>query len=260
MTCRMKTDSALSVSISKFCALKSDATENLKFAALLAQKSLLMKTCFCILRGAGFCGSGPGPQRNRIRSCKFILPARNRFPPTPMPPRSRMYFAPPRRGRWRRRRSTSCRACRSTWFRSKLAAGAGDGAAHAAAAGRFAASEWFLEIRDGNGPPEYALAIHLTGGTALEQKSGGVLQAWTRTGIAATSPGIGNSKSTPRRICSAGQAGGWVVHRPGQDELPLREKCCIISRNCRSQKAWIWLSVRCGLAAAGANFPRARDV
>jgi hypothetical protein len=115
------------------------------------------------------------------------------------------------------------------WFKSKLPPGAGDGAAQLRPLlDDFLKSEWVFEIRDApNGPPEYALAIHLDAERAQlwSKNLAAVLRNWTGIGISQDKSGIWElKKHEPPNLVRFSRAGDWVVVDCGQDKLTLRNE------------------------------------
>ncbi len=112
------------------------------------------------------------------------------------------------------------------WFRSKIPAGAGDGAAQLRPLlDDLLKSEWIFEVRDAtNGSPEYTLAIRLDAGRAQlwSTNLAAVFQMWT--GIPAAKDQSGNwelKKHQPPNLIRFARAGDWVVVDCGQDKLLL---------------------------------------
>jgi hypothetical protein len=114
-----------------------------------------------------------------------------------------------------------------TWFKSRLAAGASDGADQLRPLlDDLLKSEWFLEIRDTtNGVPETALAIRLDAARAKlwQENLAGVLQSWTHLPAGKTSNGWLLKKDLPPNLIRFVHAGDWVVLSCGENELPLSE-------------------------------------
>ena len=113
-----------------------------------------------------------------------------------------------------------------TWFKSRLAAGASNGAEQLRPLlDDLLKSEWFLEIRDTtNGAPETALAIRLNSGrTELWSKNlAAVLQDWTGIGISQDRPGIWwLKKHQAPNLFQFSRSGDWVVIDCGQNNLSL---------------------------------------
>ena len=80
----------------------------------------------------------------------------------------------------------------AAWFKSKIAPGAGDGAAQLRPLlDGLLKSEWLFEMRDAPGSPEYALAIRLSPDRAQlwSKNLAAVLQSWTGIGISQDRPG-----------------------------------------------------------------------
>jgi hypothetical protein len=115
------------------------------------------------------------------------------------------------------------------WFKSKIPAGAGDGAAQLRPLlDDLLNAEWFLQLRDAtNGSPEFALAIRLNAGRAQlwSTNLATVFQMWT--GIPADQDQPGNwelKKHQPPNLIRFARAGDWVVFGGGQDKLPLSDE------------------------------------
>ena len=145
------------------------------------------------------------------------------------------------------------------WFKSKLAPGAGDGAAQLRPLlDDFLKSEWLFEIRDAtNGSPEYALAIRLNPERAQlwSNNLAAVLQNWTGIGISQDkSGGWELKKHEAPNLFRWAQGGGWVVIGCGQNELPLnKELFRSMSAFGLSRNQDDWLSV-------DANWPRLAQI
>jgi len=116
----------------------------------------------------------------------------------------------------------------AAWFRQKIPAGAGDGAAQLRPLlDDFLSAEWFLQVRDAtNGSPEYALAIHLAPGRAAlwETNLENVLQAWTGMAVEKRADGWRLKKHRPPDAIQFTRTGDWVVFGLGQDSLPLTDE------------------------------------
>jgi hypothetical protein len=114
------------------------------------------------------------------------------------------------------------------WFKSKLAPGAGDGAAQLRPLlDDLLKSEWVFEMRDEPGSPEYALAIRLSPARAQlwSQNLAAVLQSWTGIGISQDKSGNWElKKHEPPNLFQFSRFGDWVVIDCGQDKLSLREQ------------------------------------
>ncbi|MGB7746842.1 MAG: hypothetical protein WBN75_06090 [Verrucomicrobiia bacterium] len=115
------------------------------------------------------------------------------------------------------------------WFKSKIPAGASDGAAQLRPLlDDLLSAEWFLQLRDTtNGSPEFALAIRLNAGRAQlwSTNLAAVFQMWT--GIPAAQGQSGDwelKKHRPPNLIRFARAGDWVVFGGGQDKLPLSEE------------------------------------
>ena len=114
-----------------------------------------------------------------------------------------------------------------TWFKSRLAAGAGDEADQfRPLLDDLLKSEWLLEIRDTtNGAPETALAIRLNAARAQlwQGRLAGVLQSWTHLPAGKTSNGWLLKKDLPPNLIRFVRAGDWIVLSCGENELPLSD-------------------------------------
>jgi hypothetical protein len=115
------------------------------------------------------------------------------------------------------------------WFKSKIPAGAGDGAAQLRPLlDDLLSAEWFLQLRDAtNGSPEFALAIRLNADRAQlwSTNLATVFQTWT--GIPAAQDPHGNwdlKKHLPPNLIRFARAGDWIVFGGGQDKLPLSDE------------------------------------
>ena len=142
------------------------------------------------------------------------------------------------------------------WFKSKLATGAGDGAAQLRPLlDDFLKSEWVFEARDTtNGAPEFALAIRLDDDRAQlwSKNLAAVLQDWTRIGIVQDKPGIWVlKKHLPPNLVEFSRRDGWVLINCGQNKLSLREKIAgrLLAAGAKSSEEPGWLNV-------DANWPR----
>ena len=115
------------------------------------------------------------------------------------------------------------------WFKSKIIAGAGDGAAQLRPLlDDLLKSEWILEVRDTtNGSPEYALAIRLNDDRAQlwNKNLAAVLKAWTGRDVIIKNLGEWLlQKHDPPNLVRFTHNGDWVVIDCGQDKLSLREE------------------------------------
>lgn len=141
------------------------------------------------------------------------------------------------------------------WFKSKIAADAGDGAAQLRPLlDDLLISEWIFEMRDTtNGSPEYALAIRLSDERAQlwSTNLAAVMQNWTGLGITRDKSGNWElRKHDAPNLFRFAQGGGWVVIGCGQNELPLnRELFQSVPALGLSKSRDYWLSV-------DANWPR----
>jgi len=113
-----------------------------------------------------------------------------------------------------------------TWFKSRMAAGASDGADQLRPLlDDLLKSEWFLEIRARtNGVPETALAIRLnTARAELWSKNlAAVLQNWTGLRISQDRPGVWwLKKHEAPNLFQFNRSDDWVVIDCGQDNLSL---------------------------------------
>jgi len=111
-------------------------------------------------------------------------------------------------------------------FKSKMAAGAGDGAAQLRPLlDDLLKSEWVLEMSDAtNGSPEYALAIRLNDERAQlwSKNLAALLQNWTGIGISQDKSGIWElQKHQPPNLFRFSRSGPWVLIDCGQDKLSL---------------------------------------
>jgi hypothetical protein len=115
-----------------------------------------------------------------------------------------------------------------TWFKSKIPAGASDGAAQLRPLlDDLLSAEWFLQLRDAtNGSPEFALAIRLNAGRAQlwQTNLGNVLETWTEMSVEKIRNGWELKKHLPPNLIRFVRAGDWVVFGGGQDKLPLSEE------------------------------------
>jgi hypothetical protein len=110
------------------------------------------------------------------------------------------------------------------WFRSKIAAGSGDGAAQLRPLlDDLLSSEWIFEIRDAPASPEYALAIRLneTRARLWSQNLREVLEAWTKLSVQKTPDGWRLKKHEPPDLIQFHRAAEWVVVDVGQEPLSL---------------------------------------
>jgi hypothetical protein len=111
------------------------------------------------------------------------------------------------------------------WFKSKIAAGAGDGSAQLRPLlDDFLKSEWLLEMRDAPGSPEYVLAIRLDDSRAQlwSKNLAAVLQSWTGIGISRETSGNWElKKHEPPDLIRFVRVQDWVVVGIGEDQLPL---------------------------------------
>ena len=112
------------------------------------------------------------------------------------------------------------------WFKSKIIAGAGDGAAQLRPLlDDLVKSEWILEVRDTtNGSPEYALAIRLNDDRAQLWRTNlaSVMQMWTGLSVAQNRPGNWElKKHLPPNLLRFERHSDWVVIDCGQNELLL---------------------------------------
>jgi hypothetical protein len=115
------------------------------------------------------------------------------------------------------------------WFRSKITAGAGDGAERLRPLlDDLLRSEWVFEMRDTtNGSPEYALAIRLPGDRVKlwQENLQNVIRSWTKLPAQKIPGGWELKKHQPPNLLRTTYQGGWLVIGCGQNELPLtREK------------------------------------
>jgi hypothetical protein len=114
-----------------------------------------------------------------------------------------------------------------TWFKARIAAGAGDEAQQLRPLlDDLLKAEWFLEIRDTtNAAPETALAIRLNAGRAQlwQENLAAVIQSWTLLSPGKTSNGWLLKKDLPPNLVRFARAGDWVVLSWGQNELPLSD-------------------------------------
>jgi hypothetical protein len=115
------------------------------------------------------------------------------------------------------------------WFKSKIAAGTGDGSALLRPLlDDFLKSEWVFEMRDAaNGSPEYALAIRLSNERerVWEKNLQTLLQNWTGIGISQDRLGFWwLKKHEPPNLFQFERNGDWVVVDCGQDKLQLSDQ------------------------------------
>jgi hypothetical protein len=113
-----------------------------------------------------------------------------------------------------------------TWFKSRVAAGASDGAEQLRPLlDDLLKSEWVFEIRDAtNGSPEYALAIRLDNQHAQFWRNNlqDVLESWTKISARKVPGGWELQKhQPPNRIRFTRVTSDWVVVSCGQDQLTL---------------------------------------
>ena len=113
------------------------------------------------------------------------------------------------------------------WLKSKIIAGAGDGAAQLRPLlDDLLKSEWILEVRDAtNGSPEFALAIRLNANRAQlwQTNLANVLESWTGLSAKKNRGGWELQKHLPPDLIHFVRVGDWVVFGWGQDELPLND-------------------------------------
>jgi hypothetical protein len=114
------------------------------------------------------------------------------------------------------------------WFKSKIIAGTGDGAAQLRPLlDDLLKSEWIFEVRDTtNGSPELALAIRLDAGRAQlwQTNLGNVLETWTAMSVEKNRDGWELKKHRPPNLIRFVRAGDWVIFGWGQDKLLLNEE------------------------------------
>ena len=115
------------------------------------------------------------------------------------------------------------------WFKSKLAPGAGDGAAQLRPLlDDLLKSEWIFEMRDAmNGSPEYALAIRLSDERAQLWSNNfeALLKSWTGIEISQGKSGIWElKKHDPPNLFRSSRSGDWVIVDCGQNDLELRQR------------------------------------
>jgi len=115
------------------------------------------------------------------------------------------------------------------WLKSKIIAGAGDGAAQLRPLlNDLLRAEWIFEVRDTtNGSPEYALAIRLNADRAQLWRTNlaTVMQMWSGIPVAQGQPGNWElKKHLPPNLISFERHGDWVVIDCGQNELLLRDE------------------------------------
>ena len=116
-----------------------------------------------------------------------------------------------------------------TWFKSKMAPGAGDGAALLRPLlDDLLKSEWVFEMRQANGgSPEYALAIRLDNVRAQlwSRNLATLLQSWTGIGISADKAGGWLlRKHDPPNLFQLSRPAGWLVLDCGTDVLRLQNE------------------------------------
>jgi len=115
-----------------------------------------------------------------------------------------------------------------SWFKEKMPAGAGDGAAQLRPLlDDLSDSEWFLQVREAtNGSPESALAIHLDAARAKlwQANLAGVLEAWTGMSVEKIPNGWQLKKHLPPNLIRFARMGDWVVIGCGEDRLPLNDE------------------------------------
>jgi hypothetical protein len=138
------------------------------------------------------------------------------------------------------------------WFKSKLAPGAGDGAAQLRPLlDDFLKSEWIFEMRDAPGSPEYALAIRLGNDRAAlwSKNLAAILQNWTGIGISQDKSGNWElKKHEPPNLFQFSRSGDWVVIDCGQDKLSLHQEILASFQNSKLPES-NWLT-------ADLNWPR----
>jgi len=111
------------------------------------------------------------------------------------------------------------------WFKAKLPAGAGDGAAQLRPLlDDLLKAEWILEIREAPGSPEYALAVRLSPERAQlwSKNLAALLQSWTGIGISPDKSGNwALQKHEPPNQVQFSRSGDWSVIDCGQGKLTL---------------------------------------
>ncbi|HEX5398903.1 MAG TPA: hypothetical protein VFY06_07635 [Verrucomicrobiae bacterium] len=134
------------------------------------------------------------------------------------------------------------------WFKAKLPAGAGDGAAQLRLLmDDLLTAEWTFEMRDAPGSPEYALAIRLNDSRAQlwSKNLTTLLQNWTGIKVTEDTPGTWElKKHDPPNLFQFKRTGDWVVIDCGQNKLSLGDQ--VLHGTTVSND---WLSVN-------ANWPR----
>ncbi len=134
------------------------------------------------------------------------------------------------------------------WFKSKIAAGAGDGSAQLRPLlDDLLKSEWIFEMRDAPGSPEYALAIRLDGARAQlwSKNLAALLQGWTGIGIVPDKSGSWElRKHEPPDLFQFSRSGDWVAIDCGQDQLSLGGA---MLQNVAANNGWL---------SVDANWPR----
>jgi hypothetical protein len=111
------------------------------------------------------------------------------------------------------------------WFKDKLPAGAGDGAAQLRPLlDDLLKSEWVFEMRDtSTGSPEYALAVRLNSERAQAWQGNlqGLLESWTKIAAQKVPGGWELQKHQPPNLFRFQRSGDWVVIDCGENELLL---------------------------------------
>jgi hypothetical protein len=110
------------------------------------------------------------------------------------------------------------------WFKSKIPAGAGDGAAQLRPLlDDLLKSEWIFEMRDAPGSPEYALAIRLDNERAQVWQNNlqRLLEAWTKLPAQKIQNGWQLRKHEPPDLIQFSRTGDGVVVDCGQGKLTL---------------------------------------
>ena len=134
------------------------------------------------------------------------------------------------------------------WFKAKLPAGAGNGAAELRPLlDDLLKSEWIFETRDAPGSPEYALAIRLNDRRAQlwSKNLASLLQSWTGIAISQDKSGVWElKKHDPPNLFQFKRSGDWVVIDCGQDKLTLENQ---VSRDAAASNGWL---------SVNANWPR----